>query len=189
VRKLWRISNYCDLSGIGGEKYDARWHTAARGKRIVYLAEHPAVALIEILVNLKGDPSTFPEKYQLMEIDVEDRVMAACQTLEDSPGPEDPISATQGIGNAWLKSRKSALLAVPSIPSPMSTNYLLNPLHPDASGIKVVSCQWIEYDQRLFRVRKGQLQGGRAALAAVERVKPKKRSRSKTATAKRRTKK
>ena len=36
---LWRISARRDLEGLGGEKADGRWHTAARGKRIVYLAE------------------------------------------------------------------------------------------------------------------------------------------------------
>jgi RES domain-containing protein len=156
VKKLWRISNCCDLSGIGGEKYDARWHTAARGKRIVYLAEHPALALVEILANLKGDPSTFPEKYQLIEIDVEDRVMMACRAFGKSDWRNSAIAVTQAFGNDWLKSRRSALLAVPSFSSPMSTNYLLNPLHPEASKIKVASCKWIEYDQRLFRIRIGQ---------------------------------
>ncbi len=41
---LWRISNHDDLVGLGGEKADGRWHSAARGKRIVYLSEHPALA-------------------------------------------------------------------------------------------------------------------------------------------------
>jgi RES domain-containing protein len=179
VKRLWRISNYCDLSGIGGEKYDARWHTAARGKRIVYLAEHPALALIEVLVNLKGDPSTFPEKYQLIEIDVEDRVMEACQVFGKSDLRKSGLAVTQAFGNDWLKSRKSALLAVPSFPSPMSTNYLLNPLHLNASGIKVASCKWIEYDQRLFRVRNSQ----------NDPIEPKKRPKSKPLLVKRREQK
>jgi RES domain-containing protein len=158
LRKLWRISNYCDLSGIGGEKYDARWHTAARGKHIVYLAEHPALALVEILVNLKGDPSTFPEKYQLIEIDAEHRVIEAARAFSVSDWLNCTVAVTQAFGNDWLKSRKSALLAVPSFASPMSTNYLLNPLHPEASGIKVASSKWIEYDQRLFRIRAGEFE-------------------------------
>ena len=54
MRLLWRISNHCDIQGMGGEKSDGRWHTAKRGKRIVYLSDHPAIALIEVLANLKG---------------------------------------------------------------------------------------------------------------------------------------
>lgn len=179
MKKLWRISNYCDLSGIGGEKYDARWHTAARGKRIVYLAEHPAVALVEVLVNLKGDASTLPEKYQLIEIDVEDRVFEACKAFGKNDWLNSAVAVTQAFGNDWLKSRTSALLAVPSFPSPMSTNYLLNPLHPDASGIRVASCKWIEYDQRLFRVRN----------AEFEPIESKRRPKSKPVPVKRRKQK
>ncbi|MEA2543931.1 MAG: hypothetical protein QOH35_5297, partial [Acidobacteriaceae bacterium] len=48
MRLLWRISNHCDLQGMGGEKTDGRWHTAKRGKRIVYLSDYPALALIEV---------------------------------------------------------------------------------------------------------------------------------------------
>jgi len=73
-RVLWRISNHGDLAGLGGEKTSGRWHTAARGKRIVYLSEHPAVALIEALANLKGDPKLFPDTFQLIRISVADSV-------------------------------------------------------------------------------------------------------------------
>ena len=67
---LWRISNHSNLEGLGAERSDGRWHTAAPGKRIVYLAEHPAVAFIENLANLNGDPSFFPEHFQLLKIAV-----------------------------------------------------------------------------------------------------------------------
>jgi hypothetical protein len=65
-RVLWRISSHGDLTGLGGEKTDGSWHTAARGKRLVYLSEHPALALIEALANLQGDPKLFPDTYQLL---------------------------------------------------------------------------------------------------------------------------
>ena len=49
--ELWRISNYADLSGAGdGLLAAGRWHT--RGRRIVYLADHPASALLEMLVHM-----------------------------------------------------------------------------------------------------------------------------------------
>ena len=48
---FWRISDYIDLSGEGGRKAGARWHTA--GSRIVYLAESPMAALVETLVHLE----------------------------------------------------------------------------------------------------------------------------------------
>ncbi len=47
--------------------------TPRRGKRIVYFAEHQAVALIEVLVNLEGDPELFPDTFQLMKAEAADR--------------------------------------------------------------------------------------------------------------------
>ena len=156
MTSLWRISNHCDLSGLGGEKSDGRWHTAGRGKRIVYLSEHPAVALLETLANLKANPAVFPDRYQLLQVTVEQRVLDAARLITGKSGYVidrlAPLSVTQKEGDNWLKLGDSVLLAVPSFPSPYSANYLFNPRHPDASGLKIEACRWIEYDKRLFHV-------------------------------------
>jgi len=147
---LWRISNHNDLSGLGGERADGRWHTAARGKRIVYLSEHPAVALVETLVNLRGNAALFPEKFQLLRLRVSDPVdvqeLGAVKRLES-------LGETQSVGDKWLASGRSAILRVPSVPSPESWNYLLNPLHPQAIGVAIEWARSIAYDRRLFRIR------------------------------------
>jgi RES domain-containing protein len=151
---LWRISFFSDLEGLGGERVDARWHTAAPDKRIVYLAEHPALALIEVLVNMRGDPRSFPTYYQLMKIAVSEGVateILAPASLSDR-WPEN-TGETRFAGDAWLAANRTALLRVPSAPSPESTNYLFNPLHPDAKRLTVEWRRWIEYDQRLFHTR------------------------------------
>jgi RES domain-containing protein len=148
---LWRISNRCDLEGVGGERADGRWHTGARGKRIVYLSEHPALALIEVLANLKGNPRFFPDAYQLMKAAVPDSVSRTAVDLP--PGWRTNQAQTQSAGDGWLSAKSSAMLSVPSLPAPESTNYLLNPLHPDARAIEVAWCKWITYDKRLFHLR------------------------------------
>src|ERR1700733_4780507 len=112
---LWRVSNRNDLSGLGGERSDARWHTAARGKRIAYLAEHPAVALIEVLVNLEGDPELFPDSFQLIKVEASEN--ASISALDAGALPanwRDSFAATRAMGDDWLESGRSALLAVPS---------------------------------------------------------------------------
>jgi RES domain-containing protein len=150
---LWRISNHADLTGLGGERTDGRWHTSARGKRIVYLSEHPALALIESLANLKGDPKLFPASYQLMKISVADSVSR--EALDPNILPPDwleDIAGTRSTGDFWLANGRSALLAVPSAPSPESLNYLFNPLHADAQGLAMAWQKRIVYDKRLFRL-------------------------------------
>lgn len=151
---LWRISNFASLSGIGAEFESGRWHTAVAGKRMVYLSEHPAIALIENLVSLDGDPRFFQQHFQLLKIVT---TGAAIPVAKLTPkqlapiNPDDPTT-TQTLGDAWLAARTSALLRVPSIPSPESWNYLLNPLHPAAARIKVDWARRITYDKRLFRL-------------------------------------
>jgi RES domain-containing protein len=153
LKLLWRISRHCDLDGLGGERTDGRWHTAGRGKRIVYLSEHPALALVEVLANLKGRPELFPDRYQLMKVRAADSISTeAVDASAIAPDWRENASGTRSLGNSWLAAKKSALLAVPSAPSPESVNYLLNPLHTDASGLELEWCKWIEYDKRLFHV-------------------------------------
>ncbi len=153
MRLLWRISNRCDLVGVGGERADGRWHSAARGKPIVYLSEHPALALVEVLANLKGDPRLFPDAYQLIKAAAPASVsIGTVSAAALSRDWRTDLHQTQSIGNAWLAANTSALLTVPSLPAPESTNYLLNPLHPDARHLALEWCKWITYDKRLFHL-------------------------------------
>ena len=150
---LWRISNHLDLGGLGGERGDARWHTKAPGKRIVYLAEHPALALVETIVNLGGRTNVLPEQFQLLRIDTPSEVKFQAIREDALTGEwRENFTETQAHGDRWLQKQTSALLAVPSAPSPESTNYLLNPLHPDAHKVSVSWSRWIRYDRRLFRL-------------------------------------
>jgi RES domain-containing protein len=149
---LWRISNRCDLEGIGGEKADGRWHTAAHGKRIVYLSEHPAVALVEVLANLHTNPKLLPETYQLIKIIAGNLPREVLPIDRLSEGWRDRLRETQAVGDEWHAKRSSALFIVPSVPSPESFNCLLNPQHPGAKKIEIEWCKWIKYDRRLFRV-------------------------------------
>jgi|SRR6187402_1527806 len=151
VDTLWRISNYNTLDGLGGERADGRWHTAERGKRIAYLAESPALAILETLVNLKGSPDLLPDTFQLLEIAMEESA-----SIEEAPkltkGWESALARTQSIGDRWLLKRESALLKVPAAVAPYSFNYLLNPLAPGAGSLKIKSAGRVAYDRRLFRL-------------------------------------
>jgi RES domain-containing protein len=150
LRTLWRLSNYNDLKGIGGEKLSGRWHTRASGRRIVYLSEHPALALIETLVNLKGTPKLLPNRYQLIKVTVQESVSTnLLDVAKLAPNWRDDLAATRPLGDGWLAGG-TALLGVPSVPCPEALNFLFNPLHKDAPGVAVEWSKWIEYDKRLF---------------------------------------
>jgi RES domain-containing protein len=55
----------------------------------------------------------------------------------------------QDFGTRWLEEQRSAILSVPSAIVSIEYNYLINPEHPEASGIKLVSERPFVYDRRL----------------------------------------
>jgi RES domain-containing protein len=63
--------------------------------------------------------------------------------------PDDP----RATGDAWIESRRSALLRVPSWIVPESYNVLINPAHPDAPSIQLGSVRPFQFDQRLWTPR------------------------------------
>ena len=146
---LWRISNHADLSGLGGVHRSGRWHFA--GVPVVYLAESPALALLEVVVNFDLKPDELPADYQLLEVDC-----ASVSTLSVDDGQlghewANRRSLTQSVGSEWLMGGASALLKVPSAVVPKSWNHLLNPRHPDAAHAAIRSSTRHPFDRRLIR--------------------------------------
>jgi RES domain-containing protein len=129
--ELWRISNYADLSGIGGLRAAGRWHS--QGRRIVYLADHPSSALLEMLVHMDRD--LMPATYQLLRVVVPADMAVETVDAELPPDWRAQTLTSREIGDRWLDRSASALLRVPSAISAKGNNYLLNPEHQDAATV------------------------------------------------------
>ncbi len=142
--RLWRISEFDDLSGRGGLLASARWNT--RGHAVVYTAESSAGALSELLVHLDRD--LIPPDFQLLTLEADPSV-----SILDAPRlPANwklDHTITRKIGDEWLSSERSALFRVPSAIVTHAYNVLINPLHPDSSQIKIVARERLEFDRRL----------------------------------------
>ncbi|MDI4236292.1 RES family NAD+ phosphorylase [Bradyrhizobium sp. Arg237L] len=142
--ELWRISNYPDLSGIGGLRASGRWHS--QGRPVVYLADHPSTALLEMLVHMDRD--LIPASYRLLRVklppDIATEVVAG---LPDDWRSQTMI--TRDIGDRWLDGSSSALLQVPSAIS-QGQNFLLNPAHRDAAKVSVAEIVQAPFDSRLL---------------------------------------
>jgi RES domain-containing protein len=128
--RLWRISAYPGLSGIGGTYADGRWHT--RPRAVLYAAEHPALAMLEVLANMHLTATSLPINLRLIAIDVAPRAKRA-DAPELPDGWQANRPATQVVGNRWLDARDDLLLPVPSSLVGHAANYLVNPLHPQAA--------------------------------------------------------
>lgn len=146
---LWRISNHATLDGRGGLLASARWHTL--GRPIVYLAESPAGALIEMLVHLELDLGNLPRSYNLLKAEAPDGANVKHVSPADLPrGWPDSLTITRTIGDQWLASRETALLRVPSVIVPETFNLLLNPEHTDAGRVRILSNRQYPWDKRLL---------------------------------------
>jgi RES domain-containing protein len=144
---LWRISNYPDLSGIGGVLHHGRWHH--RGRPVIYLAESPAGALLEALVHIEATgPSELPAGYQLLEVELPDDAHTTDATLPGADWPRQ-LQLTRRCGDTWLAEGQSLLLRVPSAVVARTHNRLFNPLHPQAAQCRVISVARYPFDSRL----------------------------------------
>jgi RES domain-containing protein len=143
--KIWRISNFADLSGRGGLLAAGRWNF--RGTPIVYCADHPSTALLEMIVHI--DPEDLPATYQLLEIDVPDETALASPVL---PGNwKMDIDATRRIGSDFIAAGKDAVMTVPCAVVPHAVNYLLNPALLAQNGIAIAGADRHPVDDRLLR--------------------------------------
>ena len=128
----------------------ARWHS--RGKRIVYLADHPASALIETIVHFEVDREQIPNQYQLLAVEVAENTAFESVDVRNLPTdwPEN-LNTTRTLGDEWLDSNRTALLRVPSVIVPHASNWLLNPAHADAAKVTIAQVIRAPFDARLFR--------------------------------------
>lgn len=147
---LWRISNHLSLAGDGGLRTPGWWHT--RGRRVVYCAQSPAAALLEILVHFEIDIQDLPLRYRLLKIEAPDNVRIERVTADQMPADWlDRPQLTSALGDDWLIRGSAALLSVPSAIVPETVNVLLNPAHYDATRIAIVQTGDHTIDPRLLK--------------------------------------
>jgi RES domain-containing protein len=147
---LWRISNHLSLAGDGALHTPGRWHS--RGGRIVYCAQSPAAALLEILVYFEIDIQDLPVRYRLLKIHAPDNLPAERVSVDQLPSDwPAKTEETRALGNAWLARYSAALLMVPSAIVPETVNVLVNPAHPDAKRIVIVEMGEHAIDPRLLK--------------------------------------
>lgn len=110
----------------------------------------PPGALLEVLVHLELDEDDFPPSYTLSRIAVPQSLPIYAISVPTGIAWKTNPVFTRKLGDAWIKSQRSALARVPSAIVPDTFNYLLNPLHKDASRVRIAESQRAIFDPRLF---------------------------------------
>lgn len=136
-------------SGEGGLHVDGRWHVA--GRRVVYAAQSLSLAQLEVLVHVSDRRQVPPLVYG--EADIPDSLSIEVVKVAGLPDNWRRFASyhaqTQRIGTDWLKRQSSAVLHVPSAISAAEWNFLLNPAHPDFSGVQLGTPRSFEMDPRV----------------------------------------
>jgi RES domain-containing protein len=145
---LYRITrcNYADLSGTGSRLYGGRWNSD--GRLMVYLASSRSLAMLESLAHLSV--TNIPFEYCMMIIEAPDNfIEVGLQSLPEGWNEFPEPNSIKHFGNDFLQENKHLLLKVPSAIIPEEHNYLMNPLHPQAAKVKIISSLPFRFDPRL----------------------------------------
>src|SRR5262249_39067491 len=136
----WRLCRrrHVDLTGEGARLWGGRWNRP--GRPVVYLAEHPALTVLEVRVHLDLPLDLLPDDYVLARVRLPDEPPVAIDM------GSDPVT----VGEAWLRDLTTAVLRVPSVLVPHAWNLLLNPRHQRASDAAVTELTPFRFDPRLW---------------------------------------
>ncbi|MBW2370472.1 MAG: RES domain-containing protein [Deltaproteobacteria bacterium] len=147
----WRITNKRHstnaFSGEGAKLFGGRWNLP--GYVAVYAADSLSLAILELIVHLDEDEDI--QDYVAIPVEFEDtKVISWHQKKLPKNWPSLPISdQTQHMGKTWIEEKQSLVLKVPSSVVHHDNNFVINPLHPDFSSLKIGQPQALQIDPRL----------------------------------------
>jgi len=150
MQRLWRLYRAAygpGLDGAGGTFAEGRWHT--KGERVVYFGASAAIVVLERLAHTDADLLPADLRLGRFEFSAPAAVTGTKELGSLSKDWAQHESATQRAGSNWLRERSSCLLVVPSAILPEESNFVFNPLHPDAQRLQLVSERSFTFDSRL----------------------------------------
>jgi len=122
---------------------------------MVYASTSLALAAMELFVHL--EPAQAPADLVYISVALPEGEPARTLAGEDLP-PEwwadsasDSAVTTRDLGDAWVRSRSSLALKVPSVPIRPEWNVLVNPHHPRMPELIIDPPQPFVFDQRIFQ--------------------------------------
>lgn len=123
-----------------------RW--TSPGIPAVYASMSPAGAILEFLAHLDGEK---PVDLVLVKARMPGRSVTRATSLPAQWRERPYRDDVREYGNAWIASRTSLALDLPSVLCEQSRNLLINPEHDDIGQLKVDSLEAFTLDRRLLR--------------------------------------
>lgn len=129
---------------MGGHHTDGRWHTLPRS--VIYAAEHPALAMVEVLAHMRLSLANIPSTLQLIRIEVASgALIGSSPALTVGWQANEPTS--QALGNRWLDTGGGAVVASTVSVDPPRDQLL----GPQAHTHLVESIEPFWFDKRYLR--------------------------------------
>jgi RES domain-containing protein len=126
-----------------------RWNSP--GVAVVFTATHLSLSALEYLVHI--DIEEVPADLVALGIEVPEGAGERHLHTENLPANWQMLLHSEecrAIGDAWAKAQESLLLRVPSIIIPEEDNLIINPTHPRAADVRIVTERPFSYDPRLL---------------------------------------
>ncbi|NOU58881.1 RES family NAD+ phosphorylase [Marinifilum caeruleilacunae] len=151
-KKVYRICPTVraeDISGYGSKMVGGRFNS--KGRAVVYTSSSISLSIVEVLAHYSIETS--PKDLSLVTISFpEDSIKIKSAEDLDSSWKDTPVSTyAKSIGDAWIDSLESLVLAVPSVVNPYEVNYIINPNHPRFNEVTIEKVEDWFFDDRLIK--------------------------------------
>ena len=137
---------YPIFDATGSTLAPGRWNTA--GSPVIYTSEHYSTALLEKLVHGSG---RLPPNQHYVRATIPRGLTYEVFSPPGVPGWDSmPATVSKDFGEKWVLDMRSAILIVPSVVARLDSNILINPAHPEFSGVEPGLHEPVFWDRRLF---------------------------------------
>ena len=152
---LWRIARRpyaLDRTGVGARDSGGRWNSV--GTAVIYAGRTITIAALERLVHIAG---VVPPDLVLVRVALPATYSSERPALSSLPSGWNavrPGPGTMEFGTRWAQQKRSLVLYVPSAIIPEESNGVLNPGHPEFSGVRMTIERDFHYDPRILVARR-----------------------------------
>ena len=136
---------------MGASLVGGRWNSPGLG--VIYASRSYAGAMLECLAH--AGIGRVPRTHVAVEISIAHEVTVEGHDEHSLPAGWDnsDLRVARAFGNAWIRELRTAVLLVPSVVARREKNLLINPRHPDFTGIATAAPEPVVWDVRLFAAR------------------------------------
>ena len=152
--RVWRLARraFCPtskeaFSGEGAALHGGRWNR--KGTPLVYASGSQSLGILEVLVHI--DRRFLASDYAFSSATIEESDVEYLRKPPHDWRSPARAAATVALGEEFVLTAHSLVLAVPSVVVPAEWNYLINPRFEGFRRLKIdTRLQEFAFDERLF---------------------------------------